>query len=237
MSAISNLILTGYNPATSATAQPIWGVTGTQYIQLTTGTALEAVSSSANDAAAGTGARTIRVEGVDANYVPFAETVTLDGATPVALANTSVIAVNNAYVLTAGSGLTNAGNVDIRAVTGSLIKRRIQAVVESRGEASDFVYTMPASRYGLMKRIQVYCVTSTGSVWVYLKFQSSTGLERVKFTASTSLDVTAFSNGKIDIDFGNGLYVPEKTLVTLIVDMTAGTPLVSAVGQLEIHAS
>ena len=136
----AHITLSGQSSNTGTSANPVWGVGGgTAYVQLTTGTALEAVSSSANDASAGTGARTILITGVDSSYLPFKETVTLNGVTPVALANTSVIAINSAKVLTSGSGLTNAGNVDIRAVSGSLIKRRISSAATAVGQAQDFI--------------------------------------------------------------------------------------------------
>lgn len=67
-------------------------------------------SSSANDAAAGTGARTVRVTGLDANYNLLQETVTLNGQTKVVTAGT-YLRVNKLEVLTAGSGGVNAGDV------------------------------------------------------------------------------------------------------------------------------
>jgi len=173
MPSAAHINIVGYNAAASTTAQPVWGVSAAQYVQLTTGTALEVVSGSANDTAAGTGARTVKVEGVDASYVPFSETVTLNGTTPVALANTSVIAINRTTVLTAGSGLANAGNIDVRAVSGSLVKSRIQALAEAINISQDFVFTIPASRYGLLKKVQLYARTNTGDIWCYLRATTS----------------------------------------------------------------
>ncbi len=202
---------------------------------MTTGTALEVVSSSVNDTSAGSGARTVKIEGLDGNYAPFAETVTLAGTTPVALANTSVIAINKFFVVTAGSGLANAGTVDVRTVSGGTIKSRIQALAESVNMAAEFVYTVPASMYGLLKRIQVYARTNTGDLWAYLKLTSSLGIGYIRAVGQHSLDVTGFSDGKILMDFGTGLYIDEKYLITLISDVSAGTPLISAIGELELY--
>lgn len=236
MSGTGHINIIGYNPSGSTTASTIWSGGATSYVQLTSGTALEAVSGSANDTAAGTGARTIRVDGVDSTYTPFSETITLLGATPVPLVNTSVIAINKTTVLTAGSGLVNAGKIDIRAVSGAAVKSSIQALAESRGRSADFVFTVPASQYGLIKKIQTYARTNTGDLWVYLKFQSSTGIETIQAVGQKSLEVTGFSDGAVVMDFGAGLYVPQKTLVTLVVDVSAGTPLVSAIGEIELHS-
>lgn len=232
-SSFQNII--GYNPSVSTTASTVWSGGATSYVQLTSGTALEVVSASANDTAAGTGARTVRVDGVDSSYLPFSETVTLNGATPVALTNTSVIAINKTTVITAGSGLTNAGKIDVRAVSGGAVKSSIQALAESQGESADFVFTIPASTYGMLRKIQVYARSNTGDIWVYLKTQSSTGISLIKCVGQHSLDVTGFSSGEIVIDLGTGLNIPQKTLFSLIVDVSAGTPLVSAIGGLELY--
>ena len=237
MSAAGHVNLIGYNPSVSTTASTIWSGGATSYVQLTTGTALEVVSASANDAAAGTGARTVRVTGVDSSYLPFTEVLTLNGTTPVPLVNTSVIAINRTEVLTAGSGLVNAGKIDVRAVSGAAVKSSIQAVVESRGISADFVYTVPANQYGLLKRVRTYARTNTGDIWVTIKTESSTGIIQVQAVGQKSLQVTGFSDGYIELDFGVGLLIPQKTLLTAVVDVSAGTPLVSAIAELEIHAS
>lgn len=227
--------LTGYQPSGSTTASTVWSGGSTSYVQLTTGTALEVVSSSASDAAAGTGARTVKIEGLDGSYVPFSETVTLNGTTAVALVQTSVIAINKFFVVTAGSGLANAGTVDVRTVSGSTVKSRIQVQPESINIASEFVFTVPASMYGLIKRIQVYARSSTGDLWAYVKATSTTGISYVRAVGQHSLDVTGFSSGEIVMNFGTGLYVDEKMLITLVSDCSAGTPVVSAVGELELY--
>lgn len=236
MSGVAHVNLSGYNPSASTTAQTVWAVGSGTYAQLTTGTALEAVSGSANDAAAGTGARTIRVQGLDASYLPFAETVTLNGTTPVALANTSAVAINSVQVLTAGSGGTNAGDIDIRTVSGSTVKTRIEANVEAAGKARDFIYTTSDLVYGLLKRIQVYVTGSTGDVWVYLNSYNSSGVKVVLAESSFSMNNTAFASGPFAVDFGEGLHIPKQTLIELRVDVSAGTPVVNAAGELILFA-
>lgn len=233
----SHFNIIGYNPSVSTTASPIWSGGATGYVQLTTGTALEVVSSSANDTAAGTGARTVRIDGLDGSYVPFSEIITLAGATPVPLVNTSAIAINKTVILTAGSGLVNAGNIDTRAVSGAAVKSRIQALAESSGRSADWIYTIPANMNALLRRIQVYARSNTGDIWVYLKTYTSTGVNYVSAVGQKALDNTGFSDGYIKIDFGAGLHLSQKTLLQLIVDVSAGTPLVSAIGEIELYAA
>lgn len=237
MGAAAHINLLGYQPSGSTTASTVWFNGSTSYVQMTTGTALEVVSSSANDTAAGSGARTVKLEGLDSNYAPFAETIILNGVTPVPLVNTSVVAINKFFVVTAGSGLVNAGTVDVRTVSGSTIKSRIQILAETPNYAQDFVFTIPASMYALLKRVQVYARSSTGDLWAYLKITNSSGITYGRGVGQCAMSNTSFSEGKILVDYGVGLHIPEKNLLTLVSDVSAGTPVVSAVAELELHAA
>jgi len=79
-------------------------------------------SSSANDAAAGTGARTIRITyySIAAGVVtgPFTETLTMNGVTPVNTVSTTIAFVEKIEVMTAGSSGTSAGTISIFAASG-----------------------------------------------------------------------------------------------------------------------
>lgn len=91
----------------ATTPEVIWPVGGL-ITQPTSAGATTLVSTSANDAAAGTGARTVLVYGLDANYMKKTEVVTLNGTTPVTCVN-NYLRINQMTVLTAGTGKTNAG--------------------------------------------------------------------------------------------------------------------------------
>jgi hypothetical protein len=106
----------------------------------TAAVALEVVSSSVNDAAAGTGARTVRIWGLDANLLQVIQDVTLNGTTAVAV-TTNLQYVLGFEVLTAGSGLVNAGNIDVRVDSGDVVQSQIGT---SRGRAETGVFTVPA---------------------------------------------------------------------------------------------
>lgn len=67
-------------------------------------------SSSATDAPAQTGALTVEVDWLDANFVPSTTAITLNGQTKVTgLAN--CLRINDVRVTTSGSGKTNAGDI------------------------------------------------------------------------------------------------------------------------------
>lgn len=83
------------------------------WANLTVASTMELLSSSANDAAAGTGCRSVLTQGLDANFDQISEIVVPNGTSVVALVNTYLV-INNSTCITAGSGNTNAGNITTR---------------------------------------------------------------------------------------------------------------------------
>lgn len=226
--------LRGRNAAISNSAETVWGP-GSTYARLSTAVAFEAVSDSANDAAAGTGARTITVGLIDGNYDQSEVTVTLNGATPVAITGT-FLAVNYAHVATAGSGLTNAGNIDIRAVSGGAVKRRITTgATLGLGHSADFIHTIPDRHVGILSSIEFSVTGATGNVTVYLNSHDLNGVFKNEGAAKAPV-VGADSAGADcclgigEINFQNGLYLAPRTLIELraVASTGAGDLVASA---------
>lgn len=97
----------GNNPDVGASLETIWAQGGL-YSYPPTASVMTVSSSSTNDASAGTGARTVTVSGLDADYNEISELVTLNGQTPVNTTK-SYLRVNRMIVRSAGSGGGNAG--------------------------------------------------------------------------------------------------------------------------------
>lgn len=111
----TRVALLGHNPSIgSGVAADVWEGGG-NYPLLAAASQLEVVSTSAADTAAGTGARTVLIQGLDANWLPISETVTLNGTTPVTTVN-SYLRVNLFTTTTSGSGKVNAGDLTLRVV-------------------------------------------------------------------------------------------------------------------------
>jgi len=90
----------------------------TAYTEQTTNAQRSIASASANDTAAGTGARTVRIIYLTATFTgPFTETVTLNGTTYVNTVATDICYIEDIEVLTAGSGGVNAGIITLKAAT------------------------------------------------------------------------------------------------------------------------
>jgi hypothetical protein len=76
------------------------------------------VSTSANDTAAGTGARTVTINYLTAAFVAKSETVTLNGTTAVNTVNVDIAYLESMVVASVGTaGGTNAGTINIKTAT------------------------------------------------------------------------------------------------------------------------
>jgi hypothetical protein len=137
----SAFLMQGTNPDTDVATtpedvRPNGGLT----VFPTTNVAMQILSDSASDAAAGVGARTVRVDGLNALFAPVTETVTLNGLTPVALVNT-YYRINLLTALTAGTSETNVGTVTVRTTVGA---SPLHAILSGYGRGQTAVYTVPA---------------------------------------------------------------------------------------------
>lgn len=103
------------------------------------------VSDSTNDTAAGTGAQTVVVKGLDGDGVEVSETVTMDGTDAVTL-STEFWRINFMWNVDCGSGEINAGN--IQAKHGATV---ISQMTASMGRTLQAVYTIPAGQYGRLE--------------------------------------------------------------------------------------
>ena len=130
---------------------------GGLFSPLKTASVLTIVSSSANDTAAGTGSRVLRLVGVDANRDFQQEDVTLNGTTDVVTTSTW-LGVNHAEVISSGSNDTNDGDISIQASDLSM-----QAFVSSgEGLSQQMIYYTEAGHRALIDYIILNVDKNTG---------------------------------------------------------------------------
>lgn len=112
---------------------------------------LQIVSTNTNDSAAGTNARMVLVEGLDADYNFQSEIVTLNGTTSVNLVN-QYLRTRRMLVITAGTrGFRNAG--DITLSSGGVTRLQIKT---DNGSSFSSLYTVPAGHRGYNNRFDVF---------------------------------------------------------------------------------
>jgi len=132
------------NPSTTGggTFDDLWG--GAGFTFPTSAETWEIISSDANDTSAGTGARTVDVISHDSSNDEQTTTVTLNGTTAVILAGTH-LRPKSVLVATAGSGLTNAGDLTLRVSVAGATRNVVKA---GFSVSQDGHFTIPNGKSG-----------------------------------------------------------------------------------------
>lgn len=138
----------GYNGAVSTVRESIW-TQGGAYVFPASASVMTLSSDSANDAAAGTGARTIQVAGLDADYEEISETVTLNGQSGVNTVE-SYLRVHRIIVRSAGSSEQNEGVIYMGTgtITAGIPANVFGQVAIGENQTLQAIYTIPAHRTG-----------------------------------------------------------------------------------------
>lgn len=136
----------------------------------TTATALEFVSSSANDTSAGTGARQVTIEGLDSSWNEVTQTLTTNGTTAVALA-TNLTRIFRWYVSSSGTYATQStgshvGTLTIRESGAGATWSQITPTPFPTGQSQIACYTVPIGHKAYLLSKNVF-VDSNKSADVY----------------------------------------------------------------------
>lgn len=156
----------------------VWSAAGAYAFPAAGGIQMEVVSSdNTQDKAGGTGALTVTISYLDANYAEQSEVVTLTGTTPADTVATNILRVNAFRVTTAGSGGKPVGNISLRNTAGSVTYSYITAGF-TRARNSN--YCIPAGKtlyitggslgYG-------YAVNQTHYARLYLRANQNNGVK------------------------------------------------------------
>jgi hypothetical protein len=212
----------GHNPniASQGGAADVWEGGG-NYPFLAAASKLEVLSASANDTAAGTGARTVLVSGLDVNYNPVSETVTLAGVTPVATVN-SYFRVNTFTTVSSGSGEVNAGDLTLRVVGAGSTQSIARA---GYGFGRSAVYTVQ-SGFTLFVAAMVFSESTTFGTKFGVVQRSNTGNRRI------GLEFQILGSAPYRHDALLGLAIAQKTDFILRVT-SAGQPNANAEAAME----
>jgi hypothetical protein len=201
-----NVTVFGFNPDVDSTQVSVWPLPSlitfpASAIQMTVS------STSASDAAAGTGAHTIVVQGLDANYNEVSETVTMNGQTAVTM-TTAMLRVNYAYVATAGSSNSAVGDIYIGTgtVTAGVPATTYDIIKLDYNTTTTGSYTIPAGYTAYVSQGLFSTGQAGGSNAVQGRLLSR-GLNNIRMTAA----ITTINNGVANYVFEYPLVIPEKT--------------------------
>lgn len=150
----------GFNPDVDDALETVWAQGGL-YSYIETATVLKVSSSSTNDTSAGTGARTVTLFGLDANYAEVSETVTLNGQTAVNTTKT-YIRINRMVVNTAGSGGQNAGVIYAGdgTVTSGVPAEKYATIAAGDNQTLMALWTVPADYTAYLLQKDVTAATA-----------------------------------------------------------------------------
>lgn len=198
----------GYNPDVDTSEETVWPDGGT-IPHPTTASVLSISSSSANDTSAGTGARTVYVEGLDGDYNVVSETVILNGQTAVSTVE-EYLYVNAFYVITAGSGGQNAGNINAGTgtVTAGVPAVLYDIIAAGYNNRTTGHYCVPAGYTAYMVEGLFSSGQASGatSVTGFLKQHGPDGILRVGAVATVNNSAAVFM-------FEMPYAVPEKNCI------------------------
>lgn len=204
----SNILIFGYNGDVDTSEESIWPDGGT--VPHPTGASVLKISSSdANDTAAGTGARTVFIEGVNGDYNIVSETVELNGQTAV---NTikEYLYVNRFFVLTVGSGGQNAGNINAGTgiVTSGVPAVLYDLIAAGYNNRTTGHYCVPAGYTGYMVEGLLSAGQASGSSAVtgFLKQHGPDGVIRVGAVSTVNNSAAVYM-------FDPPYAIPEKNCV------------------------
>jgi hypothetical protein len=215
----------GMNDAVISGTGEMWPQGGLRTLP-TSAAVAAVVSDSVNDDAAGTGAQTIIVEGLDSDYLQVSETVTMDGITPVNTTQT-FLRVNRAYNVTAGSGEINAGNISI-SVGGD-----VQAYIEAaQGQTHQTHYTVPANKWLLIDLYTLGVGRMAGSTDLHILGQVLLYSQSAWRTLS---DIWLWNGGR-HVNDNSATWVPPQSEIRQRVISTTTTQAHGVVGGYLVEA-
>lgn len=164
-----------YNGAVINAVETAWPESTRYTAWLSSDTTMTISSSNAADAAAGTGARTVTITGLDSSYNQISSTVTLNGTTAVTIP-VQFFRVNRLQVATAGTGRTNAGIIYVGTGTVTAGKPAVvHALVEAGVSISRAgIYTVPLGNVLHLARMNVGTHTTAGRVTIRTRAPGST---------------------------------------------------------------
>lgn len=163
----------GFNPDVAAsTEEDVWAAGGTYNWLTAADTVRIASGGNVNDTAAGTGARSITIVGLDSNWDEATETIATAGGSASSATSTSFIRVFRAFVATSGTyNGANTGDVTIETSGGTTVA----FIVAARGQTQLAIYTVPDGFNAFLRRVQFNSDSSkVGQALVYQRQDADT---------------------------------------------------------------
>lgn len=191
---------------TATSPEDIWATGGTK-TYISTGETVNIASTSINDTAAGTGARTVVITGIDEDYNEITDFITLNGTSNVVTTN-SYIEIFRIVVYQAGSLEHNEGTISATTTGTATLLATVEA---ETGITQQCHYTIPAGYTGFMvtESLSSYKADGSGERQAEITLM-------VKAAGDTSwikTSVRGLMSNTITKNWDVPLVIPEKTSI------------------------
>lgn len=193
----------GFNPDIDAVAEETIWTPGGIYTSSDTAITMTVSSSSASDNAAGTGARTVQIVGINGDGSEVSEIVTLNGQTAVSTTKTYTD-IQSIMVVTAGSGGSNAGAIYVGSgtVTSGVPATVYGEVALGENQSLSGHIRIPSGYTGFLIKGSISSGSATnGFLTGKLKLRAPNG---IRYTAA----VVTLYTGTAEFDFKYPIKIP-----------------------------
>lgn len=200
----------GYNPDIDTSEESVWPDGGT-VPHPTVASVLKVSSTDAADASpSGTGARTVQITGLNANYFEVSETVVLNGQTAVNTVN-SYLYVNGLTVTSVGSGGVNAGDINVGTgtVTTGVPAVLYDMIAIGYNNRTTGHYCVPAGYTGFLVQGLFTAGQASGSTAITGKLLIHSPDDNIVRVGA----ITTLNNGVVQYMFNYPTAIPEKNCV------------------------
>jgi len=203
---------------TAGVEEDVWSQGGT-YTRMTSAETMDIVSTSANDAPSGTGIDSIFIRGLDGDYEPINETITLNGVTSVETTNSYLFIYRMEARNNTATGTTNDGTITATASTAATVQGHMPAG-DSTTNGSHFL--VPNGYSGLVTdlHLSIHRVGASGlrRAIIDLRTVPTSNADKTNINYRT-IRLSASNDGGLSVnEFHNPLVIPEKTLFYLTVN-------------------
>ena len=185
-------------------------------VVLSSSETMDLVSDNVADAPSGVGCDSVFIEGLDSDYLPQSELITLDGTTPVTTTNEFMFIYTMSVLNITSTGTSNVGQILATATSAGTDQASIPPT-EGHSQGSHFI--VPAGYNALMTDLHVSCQRTSGTgnkrAKVRLLFSPQTAPLSAGIIYETTRLGTASDAGNTVNEFHNPLVVAEKTLFWL----------------------
>jgi hypothetical protein len=219
ISNVNSAMKFGRNSNVNISSQDIWSA-GATWVAPTAARLHNIKSTNANDTAAGSGARTVLITGLDSAYAVQSETITLNGTTNVPTVNTYTM-INDMVVSTTGGDATNDGVITATAAVDLTVTAQINTGI---GQAQSAIYQVPAGFTGYILDMNVSVqAASTANISVDLLVQESGSM----FVSKYQVNLISTGNNVANIKFPVPLRIAAQSIVKLRCSSNANNTDVS----------